>query len=420
MDENSNENEIHIAFTKPTSFYLNSETLSQRDFRFYEAITATYHITQYNFKLPFDLHYPIEELNELVNVFINSNYNNILKIMKNANNDKIIEIKQNIFFRNLNENIYKQYLSNFDIETCSLLMNLKEKSVKTIKKRAKKYKKSTKINQIQYELLRNYMSIDTNKVKTLSQILKEVNNQIFIEKNLKRTTLYRILTHKDYLNLSFKKVKNYYFPYNIYNTIGYKIEEYNFINNYIFCLQNNYKVIYVDETGINLNLNHVYGYEIKTKKLFLQKNQKKSENYSLICAITNTTVLGGLVVKGAVNGDIFFSFLMETIIRYALNNEKYIFIMDNAKIHHTIKLIQKFDCCISILYVPAYTPYYNAIECYFGLLKHKLRGSDLSGEELLVESINKMILDVSERQLSGFELNVLRNIQRRLNGQCFK
>jgi transposase len=190
-----------------------------------------------------------------------------------------------------------------------------------------------------------------------------------------------------------------------------------FMGQYITYMNDGYKILYVDETSMNLGSKPKFGYERKNRRLVLKSKKKKSKNYSIITCITNEEVLGAMLVEGGVKGDVFFTFIVETIMKYNLSNEKYTIILDNAKVHKTIAYMQKYEQYINTLYLPSYSPSFNGIECFFGLFKSKVRRKEFKNVSDLIKVVNRTIYDISVLQLSGFELFVLKNIKKRMLGE---
>ena len=75
------------------------------------------------------------------------------------------------------------------------------------------------------------------------------------------------------------------------------------------------------------------------------------------------------------------------ILKYAIDsknmksNKKWVYVMDNASIHHsysTIEVFKKLNLCI--MFLPVYSPELAAIELLFRLIKNKIRSSRFAHE----------------------------------------
>ena len=87
------------------------------------------------------------------------------------------------------------------------------------------------------------------------------------------------------------------------------------------------------------------------------------------------------------------------ILKYALestnmrSNDKCVYVMDNASIHHSyssIEIFKRLNLCI--MYLPAYSPELAAIELLFRLIKNKLRSRQPTNEYSFSNLKERMII----------------------------
>ena len=79
-----------------------------------------------------------------------------------------------------------------------------------------------------------------------------------------------------------------------------------------------------------------------------------------------------MIFKGLIEANDFGGFIIRLLQKYPeieQNFEKTVFYMDNASIHKEKNLKNKLFNKKNILYGPPYTPQFNPIEEFFGLLK---------------------------------------------------
>ncbi len=69
-----------------------------------------------------------------------------------------------------------------------------------------------------------------------------------------------------------------------------------------------YKIIFLDECGINMNFKPSYGYSLKGKALYLPWTAPKSTNLSYVGAIDNKGVVAFKLIKGSMSGIEFMTF----------------------------------------------------------------------------------------------------------------
>ena len=89
------------------------------------------------------------------------------------------------------------------------------------------------------------------------------------------------------------------------------------------------EVICIDETAIQFDMMPRYGYAPRTKRLGMQ-HKAYCKRFSIIAAVTSSTVLAWTIVKGSVNSDIFSAFIRSLPSLTA----KYV-MCDNVSFHKT-------------------------------------------------------------------------------------
>ncbi|KAF7685265.1 hypothetical protein CDIK_3986 [Cucumispora dikerogammari] len=125
-------------------------------------------------------------------------------------------------------------------------------------------------------------------------------------------------------------------------------------------------------------------------------------NISLMCAILTGGVIRYQIRDGAFNGDLFISYLQESIVLYFITKPDSILIMDNCRFHYRLSvkrfLIKK---CVNFKYLPPYSPQLNPIEECFSVIKerfNKLRFISLTRDDVKIKIrtvLNNFFLDLN-------------------------
>jgi len=105
------------------------------------------------------------------------------------------------------------------------------------------------------------------------------------------------------------------------------------------------------------------------------KAQARSQNFSVIAAITNSKIIGYQIFQGSITAEDFGAFLSLLLNHNSdilENSSRYAFFMDNARIHKAL-LLQPFLKNFDIFFNTPYSPFLNIIEEFFGLLKFRFR-----------------------------------------------
>ncbi|KII73270.1 hypothetical protein RF11_04820 [Thelohanellus kitauei] len=135
------------------------------------------------------------------------------------------------------------------------------------------------------------------------------------------------------------------------------------------------RLIYIDETGINLHTSPNFGYAPISLTPRVCELENREMNISLLVEISLSGVVHFNIFEGSVNsvnGEQFKEFLME-LSQINANLSK-VYIMDNARIHRS-SVVSAFvqNSNIRIEFLPPYSPQLNPIEEYFSRLKSKVR-----------------------------------------------
>ncbi len=243
----------------------------------------------------------------------------------------------------------------------------KKKSIET-EKNEKIYKRF-KITQEMYEALETFLSSKVNRLSTLSQMRAYLTEKF--ELHNRRISLSTISKMLKRLSFSRKRTKKYVARRNIMSTLERrKAVAIEFLSH----LKDNREIIFIDETGFNQSMISFYGYS-KVGEKCLTMSSPKSENYTVISAITKGKILGYQLFKGGVTADDFGAFIalmLQKNPEILESRSQYIFFMDNAPIHRA-KSLKPFFENFRILFNAPYSPFLNPIEEFFGNWKHNFR-----------------------------------------------
>lgn len=135
-------------------------------------------------------------------------------------------------------------------------------------------------------------------------------------------------------------------------------------------------VIYLDESGFDINMKKEYGWKEKGKRLFGNKSgNRKGKRITVIGAINGRKgkLLAPIYFEGSTNTEVFNVWIKEYLLP-SIKNANKVIIMDNASFHkteETKKLIETAGH--KLLYLPPYSPDLNPIEQKWGNIKSKVK-----------------------------------------------
>jgi len=149
-------------------------------------------------------------------------------------------------------------------------------------------------------------------------------------------------------------------------------------------------LIFIDETWAKTNMTRLRGRAPKGARLLAKIPHGHWKTTTLIAALGIEGVRCSTVVDGAVNGDVFESFV-ERVLVPALSPGDVV-VMDNLSSHkraRTRELIEGAGA--ELVFLPPYSPDLNPIEMVFSKVKQKLRSLSCRTREQLWRSMQGVL-----------------------------
>ena len=122
------------------------------------------------------------------------------------------------------------------------------------------------------------------------------------------------------------------------------------------------KIIYLDESGFDMNMKKEFGWSLRGKRLLGEKSgNRKGRRVTVISALKDKKLLAPMYFEGSTNTEVFNTWIEKYLMPELKLNQ--VVIMDNASFHKSAKtkeLIESVGC--KLLYLPPYSPDLNPIE----------------------------------------------------------
>ena len=138
--------------------------------------------------------------------------------------------------------------------------------------------------------------------------------------------------------------------------------------------------VWLDETGTDKRDQfRKYGYALRGVTPTYHRLLSRGVRINAIACMSVDGMISLELVKGSVNGDIFFDFLRGSLIPNMQHfpNPHSVLIMDNCSIHHTERVTDLLQQAgIITLYLPPYSPDLMPLEESFSCVKNYLRRHD--------------------------------------------
>ena len=134
-----------------------------------------------------------------------------------------------------------------------------------------------------------------------------------------------------------------------------------------------HRLVYIDESGIELAICKERGWGKKSEKLAAKKSGKHFQRTNIMAALgENNTSIAPMVFNGTCDTDLFNAWVEQFLIKELQPGQ--VVIMDNATFHTSLKtkeLIESVGC--SLIFLPPYSPDLNPIEKFWATMKRWIR-----------------------------------------------
>lgn len=153
-------------------------------------------------------------------------------------------------------------------------------------------------------------------------------------------------------------------------------------------------LVFLDESGVNINMTRSYGRSIGKKRVVEKVPLKRSKRRSIVGAIRVDGTIRYRTFEGSINGKRFLEYLKVTLLPSIKPLD--IVIMDNLNVHK-VKGVEELIMSVGAipLYLPAYSPDLNPIELMWSKVKSFLKSWKIREIDLLKNYIRKAILKVN-------------------------
>ena len=169
------------------------------------------------------------------------------------------------------------------------------------------------------------------------------------------------------------------------------------------------QLVFVDETHVDRrDLCRRYGYIREGTEIEIHQHHLNRESYSVIMGMTKNMMLKPYIKNTYHSGVDSADFLAFLQSNRSMLRVYHVVVLDNAKIHRTQDIVDWLEAnSISYLFLPPYSPDYNAIELVFALLKGKMKR--YTYQNGTIENIIRQCLSqITSDHLAGFVRHVSR------------
>jgi len=141
------------------------------------------------------------------------------------------------------------------------------------------------------------------------------------------------------------------------------------------------KLVYIDESGIDLTICKDKCWSAKGSPIQAKKSGKYYERTNIIAGLVNNKSIAPMVFNGSCNTNIFNSWIESFLIKELIPGQ--FVVMDNASFHKSQKtrdLIESVGC--KVIFLPPYSPDLNPIEKFWANMKRWIRNKIFHFDQL--------------------------------------
>ena len=132
------------------------------------------------------------------------------------------------------------------------------------------------------------------------------------------------------------------------------------------------KLVYIDESGIDMSICKDRGWGKRSEKLFGKKSGKYYERTNIIAAYVKHKSIAPMIFNGSCNTKLIETWVEQLLIKELKAGQ--VVIMDNAAFHKSQKikdLIESVGC--KLIFLPPYSPDLNPIEKFWANMKRWIK-----------------------------------------------
>jgi transposase len=181
--------------------------------------------------------------------------------------------------------------------------------------------------------------------------------------------------------------------------------------NFLDLFNSHLKIIFLDECGFNLGGKENYGWAPRNKRA-IEQISPKSQNYSVLAFLCLEGLLGFSVTRGSLDSQTFSGLTNEFFRNHnpQFDQNSTIFVLDNAKIHHSnLSKILVLEC-MHHLFLPAYSPQLNPIEYCFNKLKKFVFNERPANEPQLIHCLQRAAKQITFMDTLGYYKKVMKQM----------
>ena len=161
------------------------------------------------------------------------------------------------------------------------------------------------------------------------------------------------------------------------------------------------RLVFIDETWAKSNMTRLRGRAPVGERLVAKVPHGHWKTTTLIAALDHRGMRCATTVDGAINQDIFESFVEKVLVPRLAPGE--LVILDNLSSHKGKRVAALIAAAgADVLFLPPYSPNFNPIENAFSKLKQLIRSAEHRSREALWAAMQGMLDQITPDDSRGF------------------
>jgi len=161
------------------------------------------------------------------------------------------------------------------------------------------------------------------------------------------------------------------------------------------------KLVVIDESAASTKLTRLRGRCRQGERLVAAVPCGHWKVLTMIAAMTVRGVLTAVTVDAATDGEIFLSFISESLVPVLRPGD--VVVMDNLQAHKVMGVRAAIESAgAKLLYLPPYSPDFSPIEPMWSKVKQKLRSLAARTVEVLQEAVSSALQSITGEDCEGF------------------
>jgi transposase len=160
-------------------------------------------------------------------------------------------------------------------------------------------------------------------------------------------------------------------------------------------------LVFLDESATPLTLTRTHARARPGQRAIGQIPRGTRPAISLLATLTRDGPGEALVVPGAIDGDVFVTFVVERLAPRLPQGS--VVVLDNLSVHKSARARQALEAVgCQLLFLPRYSPDFNPIEQAFSTLKTHLRAVEARSFDAVVTAIGEGLQAITPADCQAF------------------